>query len=76
MGVVENIGIEQFPKQGQYLGRRCEVCFRYDTTHVIGGTIVRDDNEAPWITIISLDDGRYVLATECQYSPKPKAHQA
>jgi hypothetical protein len=35
------------------------------------GTIVRDDNEPPWRTIIRLDDGRVVLASECQYSPFP-----
>ncbi len=32
------------------------------------GVIVRDDKEEPGEKIIKLDDGRYVLATECQYS--------
>lgn len=73
MGIVENVGIEQFPQQGQFRGRRCEVCFRYDTTRVIGGVIVRDDNEAPWVTIILLDDGRHVLSGECMYSPEPES---
>lgn len=69
MGVVENIGADQWPKQGHYLGQRCKVVFRYDTSRPSLGTIVRDDAEAPWQTIIRLDDGRTVLATECQYQP-------
>lgn len=50
-----------------WLGRRVLVCFHRDTTKLIPGVIVRDDAEHPYITVISLDDGRYVLATECQY---------
>jgi hypothetical protein len=33
------------------------------------GEVVRDDIEAPYIMIIRLDDGRHVLATECQWQP-------
>lgn len=69
MGVVETIGYDRMPKQGEHLGKRARVCFRYDTSRELMGTIVRDDMEAPWVTIISLDDKRVVLATECQYSP-------
>jgi hypothetical protein len=43
------------------------VCFQYDTSRTCNGTIVRDDLEDPWQMIIRLDDGRHVLATECQY---------
>ena len=32
------------------------------------GTIVRDDLEEPFETIIKLDNGRYLRAVECQYS--------
>lgn len=39
----------------------------FDALLSIEGTIVRDDVEAPYHTIISLDDGRYVLTTECQH---------
>lgn len=70
MGIVGNIGAVKWPKQGEYLNRRARVCFGYDTSAYVMGTIVRDDNEAPWRTIIKLDDGRFVLATECQYSPE------
>lgn len=69
MGVVKNVGFDHFPKQGAWLGKRTRVCFRYDTSNTIGGTIVRDDTEEPFVTIIHLDDGRLVLATECQHSP-------
>jgi hypothetical protein len=69
MGVIANINYDEFPKQGSYLGRRVEVCFHYDANKRIGGVIVRDDAEDPHRTIIRLDDGRYVLTTECQYGP-------
>lgn len=68
MGVVANVGYDTFPKQGDWLGKRVKVCFRYDTKHTIGGTIVRDDRQEPFVGIIKLDDGRYVLSTECQHS--------
>lgn len=69
MGVDPNVGVSRFPKQGPWFGRRTRVCFNYDTSIIVMGTIVRDDAEAPWVTLISLDDGRVVLATECQHSP-------
>lgn len=69
MGVVKNVGVDTFPKQGQWLGLRTRVCFKYDTSNTILGTIVREDAEEPGVLIIALDDGRYVLSTECQYAP-------
>jgi hypothetical protein len=71
MGVVKNVGFDRFPKQGVWLNRRTRVCFNYDTKNLIWGTIVRDDAEEPSLEIIALDDGRYVLSTECQHSPEP-----
>jgi hypothetical protein len=68
MGVVKSIGATEFPKQGSLVATRLKVCFNYDTTVTVGGTVVRDDIEHPYVCIIKLDDGRYVLATECQYS--------
>lgn len=68
MGVVDNISYDNFPKQGSYVGRPVSVCFNYDTSKTILGKIVRDDAEAPGLLIIQLDDGRFVLATECMYS--------
>lgn len=68
MGVQKNITADTFPKQGPWLGKRTTVCFGYDTTRTIGGTFVRDDSEEPGRAIIKLDDGRYVLTTECMHS--------
>lgn len=67
MGVVQNVGFSEFPKQGDWLGKRTSVCFNHDTANRIGGTIIRDDMDFPGVTIIKLDDGRYVLTTECQH---------
>ncbi len=73
MGIVNNIDHEQFPAQTANVGERCEVCFKYDTAHVVYGTVVRDDGEESGKMIIRLDDGRYVLSTECMYSyPRPR----
>lgn len=68
MGVHKNIGFDKFPEQGAYLGRSVTVCFNYDTSKTIPGTIIRDDREEPGVGIIRLEDNRYVLMTECQYS--------
>lgn len=69
MGVVSNITKDRFPEQGSFLNIRVKAYFHYDTSTVIMGTIVRDDMEKPLRTIIKLDDDRYVLSTECQYTP-------
>ena len=68
MGVVDNVGMDHFPKQGPWLGKRCRVFFNYDSRNDIGGVFVRDDYEAPHRGIIRLDDGRFVLTVECQHS--------
>lgn len=67
MGSHPNIGITKFPDQGTFLNKRVSVCFDYDTSLQIHGTVVREDLEEPGRMIIQLDDGRYVLAIECQY---------
>lgn len=69
MGIVKNVGFDKWPKQGQYLGKRARVCFRRDTSREVMGTIIRDDMEEPWLTVLKLDDQRVVLGTECMYSP-------
>jgi hypothetical protein len=69
MGSHPYITTADFPTQGPHLGERVLACFHYDTSQSIEGTVVRDDYSDPWVTIIQLDDGRYVLATECQYRP-------
>jgi hypothetical protein len=68
MGVSPCVTADAFPNQGRHLGRRAMVVFNYDTSRQFPGTIVRDDNESPWVGIIKLDDGRHVLMSECQYS--------
>lgn len=63
------IAADRFPAQGAYAGRPVRVCFNYDTSRTCNGVVVRDDKEAPGVMIIRLDDGRHVLATECQRQP-------
>ena len=70
MGIMETIGYNKYPKQGQFLGKRTKVIFNYQDDEIFG-LIVRDDMEYPFRTIICLDDGRFILATECQFSPIP-----
>ncbi len=67
MGIVKNVGLNEFPKQGSMFGKKVKVCFRYDLKNQIDGEIVRDDIEEPFVTIIKLKDGRFVLSTECMY---------
>jgi hypothetical protein len=73
MGAHPNInpGAGRFPKQGSHLYARVLVCFDYDTSRQFPGQIVRDDDQEPYRTIIALDDGPLVLATECHYSMAP-----
>jgi hypothetical protein len=58
--------------QGDYKDRRAEVCFNMDASHILDGTIVRDDAREPWKIVIKLDVGRFVLSRECQYRPLPR----
>jgi len=67
MGFHENIDHSRFPKQSSHLLKKVNVCFDYDTKNSISGVIVRDDVEDPYLLIIMLTDGRYVMSTECQY---------
>lgn len=46
MGMVATIDAVRFPKQGELLGARARVCFNYDTSREVMGTIVRDDKAA------------------------------
>lgn len=68
MGVMQNVSYDKFPKQSDQLYKATKVCFKYDTLNMVDGIIVRDDLEAPFITIIKLGDGRYINSTECQYT--------
>lgn len=74
MGCVKTINYDNFPKQKDdnykypSVGKRVEVCYCYDTSKKHFGTIVRDDIEDPFETIIKLDNGRYLRGVECQYA--------
>ena len=76
MGCVRTITYDRFPKQKgrdykypQFaVGSRVSVCYYCDTSKTHLGTIVRDDCEEPYETIIKLDNGRYLRGVECQYS--------
>lgn len=54
------------PPQGGFLNKRVEVSFSRDPTKKTYGTVVRHDDDVPKVTIIRLDDGRYILGEECQ----------
>lgn len=73
MGNVATITHDRWPQQssGHPPGAQLWVMFHYDTSHMLRGTVVRNDAEAPYRMIIRLDDGRYVLADECQYADGP-----
>lgn len=70
MGCVATIAHDKFPRQSAIHppGTRLRVSFHFDTTYSLLGTVVRNDVEPPNRMIIALDDRRYVLDTECQYS--------
>jgi hypothetical protein len=68
MGCVATIGFNRMPKQGPWVGKKVDVYFHYDTSKSIRGEIIRDDTEQPYVGIIKLEDGRFVLDTECQMS--------
>lgn len=68
MGYHINIGLDKFPKQSDDLNRQVIVAFNYDTSRCLLGKIIRDDVEELYKCIILLEDGRAILATECQYS--------
>lgn len=69
MGNHENISAEKYPVQSKHLLERVEVSFNYNTKDTLYGTIIRDDREDPFETIILLDDQKVVKGTECQYRP-------
>ena len=76
MGCIDTITYDKFPKQKDKnykyqqfkVGSRVKVCYHYDTSKYHYGTIVRDDLEEPFETIIKLDNGRHLRAVECQFS--------
>ena len=67
MGVHKNISATKFPKQGKTAGTPVFLYFNYGPEE-FKAKYLRDDIEEPFRTIFQLEDGRVVLATECQYA--------
>ncbi|HDR6319134.1 TPA: hypothetical protein QCU53_006103, partial [Bacillus thuringiensis] len=67
MGVHPKVGLNKFPKQGDWLNKEAKVMFDYDGSTMTTGVIVRNDMEEPFITLIKLEDGRIIRSSECQY---------
>lgn len=61
------IDYDEFPKQGTTQGRRVKVAFGNCDRRLLG-VCVRCDTEAPFQAVIKLDDGRFILGSECQFS--------
>lgn len=60
---------QKFPKQDESLiGLQVIVTIDCDVTNLLYGSIVRADAEPPFIKIFELENGRYVLASECQHN--------
>lgn len=55
-----------FPEQSELLGEETQIYFNYDTSNILNGVIVRDDKESPFVSIIQLENDRYVLGSECK----------
>lgn len=65
---MSSVGVDTFPDQDpDWINQRVRVCFDFDASKTVTGTVVRCDSEAPGRMIIKLDNGRYVLSTECNY---------
>ena len=77
MGVIPNITHEKFPQQSEYVGKKVELCFHYNTLEKVIATVVRDDKEEPGETIFLTLDGRIILSTECHWTlPKKELRPA
>lgn len=68
MGCINTISYDRFPKQTDNKGKRVKVIYHYDTSRCHYGTILRDDAEQPFRTIVQLDNGNTLLGSECQFS--------
>jgi hypothetical protein len=72
MGLHKNVSLTSvWPEQGSHLNKLVTVGTFNDSDDTrMDGLIVRDDIEEPFLTIIRLDDGRYILGDECHYCLK------
>lgn len=67
MARVPNVSFEEYPVQARVTGMRVVVYYDNDKTNFHYGTIVRADRQAPYETIIALDNGHYVRSAECRF---------
>lgn len=71
MGICKSISYDSFPEQNVHtVGKRVEVCYNHDSSQIHMGTVVRDDTEPPFETLIKCDNGRYLRSVECSYRIK------
>lgn len=68
---MSKIGKETYPEQFGSVGDRVLVAFKYDIANPLPATVLRDDAEEPFTTVLRLDDGRIVMGSECQWSKAP-----
>lgn len=66
MGAHQNIAYDRFPVQGKALGMPVDVVTSSPEglSDTAIGVVVRDDQEAPFVKMIELDDGSVVLGPE------------
>lgn len=67
MARVPNVSFDEYPAQANIVSRRVVVYYDKDKTKFHYGTIVRADRQAPYETLIALDNGHYVRSAECRF---------
>lgn len=79
MGMVEGINAENYPAQGNLIGKLQAICYEYDTSKTFIALCVRDDKDSPYRTIFKVDNvaegTRFVLSTECMYTTPREWHK-
>lgn len=61
--------IPSYPPQRPTVGCRVKVVFHFDERQIFPGVIVRDDKEEPYVMLVQIGEGQFVLGTECQWRP-------
>lgn len=71
MGIEKYVKSGVFPKQNSYLlNRSVEICIECNDAGMTKGKIVRADIEEPYVIIIHLENGQYVLGSECRFNSR------
>ena len=71
MSRVPNVSFDEYPVQANISTRRVVVYYDNDKTKCHYGTIVRADRQAPYETLIALDNGHFVRSAECRFDYIP-----